>query len=243
MRAPGLGRILLSPDGSELLCDPKPGSPEWTTLLAAQALPLAATLRGWRCCTRPGGGRLRGGAVRRPAGRRQVLAGGRPAFPRGRAVQRRPVALEFHDGALLAHPGAALLHLRPAEHKRLSAGARGARRTPTFPQSAVSARASASPARSGGCSCWSAPPRPPLERIEAVDPLRCSRAPSTCPCARPSACCATSTWPSRWRPPSASTGCASSPGSTPRGLPAPCASSCRSAERCSRWGGASARWS
>ncbi len=46
LRAPGVARILVAPDGGELLCDPLPGSAEWATLIPAQALPLAATLRG-----------------------------------------------------------------------------------------------------------------------------------------------------------------------------------------------------
>ncbi len=47
LHAPGFARILVAPDGTELLCDPEPGSAAWNTLLPAQALPLAATLRGF----------------------------------------------------------------------------------------------------------------------------------------------------------------------------------------------------
>ena len=46
LRAPGFARILIALDGTEVLCDPEQGSLEWGTLLPAQALPLAATLKG-----------------------------------------------------------------------------------------------------------------------------------------------------------------------------------------------------
>src|ERR1700677_1802439 len=46
MWARDFGRILISPDGTELLCEPDPTVDDWANILAFQALPLAATIRG-----------------------------------------------------------------------------------------------------------------------------------------------------------------------------------------------------
>ncbi len=40
------GRVLISADGLELLCEPDPANEDWASIVAAQALPLAATIRG-----------------------------------------------------------------------------------------------------------------------------------------------------------------------------------------------------
>ncbi len=90
LSAPEVGRILISPDGTELLCDPEPECAEWTTLIPAQALPLAATLERIRGAARfrCGDGR-QGSVVHRSARCRQVLARGGPAAPRGDVAQRR----------------------------------------------------------------------------------------------------------------------------------------------------------
>jgi hypothetical protein len=126
VHAPGFARILVSPDGTEVLCDPEPKSSEWCTLLSAQALPLAATLRGLEVlhasAVLMGDGALGGGAVLfagpQGAGKSSLAA----ALLRGGAtlLSDDTVALESRDGALLAHPGATLLHLRADEHERLS---------------------------------------------------------------------------------------------------------------------------
>jgi len=119
--APAVGRILISPDGTEVLCDPKPGCPEWTTLIPAQALPLAATLRGFEVLHASGvvlGGRAALFTGPPGAGKSSLAAA---LLHRGAALlSDDTVALETRDGALIAHPGAALLHLRDAEHDRLS---------------------------------------------------------------------------------------------------------------------------
>src|ERR1700704_2952192 len=40
------GRVLISADGCELLCEPDQANEDWASIVAAQALPLAATIRG-----------------------------------------------------------------------------------------------------------------------------------------------------------------------------------------------------
>jgi hypothetical protein len=123
LRAPGFGRILVAPDGAELLCDPEPGSAEWSVLLPAQALPLAATLQGLEVLHASGvvlGDRDRATLLTGPSGAgKSSLAAA--LLRRGAALlSDDTVALESRDGALIAHPGAAFLQLEAAEHGRLS---------------------------------------------------------------------------------------------------------------------------
>ena len=121
LSAPGFARILILPDGTELLCDPEPERPEWTTLIPAQALPLAATLRGFEVL-HASGVVLEDRAVLftgPPGAGKSSLAAA--LLHRGAALlSDDTVSLQARDGALIAHPGAALLHLRDAEHDRLS---------------------------------------------------------------------------------------------------------------------------
>lgn len=175
LHAPGVGCILVAPDGSELLCDPAPGSGGWTTLIPAQALPLAATLRGLEV--------LHASGV--VMGDKAVLFAGAPGagksslaaalLHRGaKLLSDDTVALELRDGALVAHPGAALLHLQAAEHDRLSARERADLGAPTtFPHKRrFHPRVSASPAPFGRLFLLErATHGPPVERIEAVDPF------------------------------------------------------------------------
>jgi hypothetical protein len=175
LTAPGFARILITPDGTELLCDPEPGSVAWTTLIPAQALPLAATLQGFEV--------LHASGV--VLGDRAALFTGPPGAGKSSlaaALLRRgasllsddTVTLETRDGALIAHPGAALLHLRAAEHDRLSAEERevlGPR--VTFPgKQRYNPSVTTSPAAFGELFLLErSPDGPPIERIEAVDPL------------------------------------------------------------------------
>jgi hypothetical protein len=127
MQARGIGRILISADGCELKCDPDPESPDWMMILPAQALPLAATLRGFEVFHAAGvvvGDRAFLLAGEPGAGKSSLAA----AFIRRGAglLSDDAVALEQRDGALLAHPGHGALHLRAAEHERLSGGERTA---------------------------------------------------------------------------------------------------------------------
>ena len=175
LHAPGVGRILVAPDGSELLCDPEPGSAEWATLIPAQALPLAATLRGLEVLHASGvvvGGRAVLFAGAPGAGKSSLAAA---LLHRGAALlSDDTVALELRDGALIAHPGAALLHLQAAEHDRLSARERAVLGAPaTFPHKRrFHPRVSASPAPFGGLFLLErATHGPPVERLAAVDPF------------------------------------------------------------------------
>jgi len=122
LRAHGVGAVLIAPDGMQLLCDPLPESPGWEAILPAQALPLAATLRGFELL-HAAGVVIGGGAALfagPPGAGKSSLAG---AFLRRGAelLSDDVIALQQHDGSLVAHPGAGLLQLRPTEHNRLSA--------------------------------------------------------------------------------------------------------------------------
>jgi hypothetical protein len=184
LHAPGFGRILVAPDGTELLCDPEPGGAEWSTLLPAQALPLAATLQGFEVLHASGvvpaegavGGVLGGGAA--------LFAGpqGTGKSSLAAALLRRgatllsddTVALEQRGGTLIAHPGAALLQLRSVEHERLSAQARAVLGTPEMflGKQRYSPGVSTSPAPFGALFLLERSTHgPSVECIEAVDPF------------------------------------------------------------------------
>lgn len=127
LTARDVGRVLVSPDGGEVLCDPLPESPDWAFILSAQALPLAATLRELEVF-HAAGVVVDGGAVLfagTPGAGKSSLAA---AFLRRGAalLGDDAIALERGDGSLLAHPGMGALYLRPAEYERLSAGEREA---------------------------------------------------------------------------------------------------------------------
>jgi hypothetical protein len=120
------GRVLVSSEGEELLCDPDPGEPDWAFILSAQALPLAATLRGFEVL-HASGVVLDGGAVLfagDPGAGKSSLAAALTREGAG-LLGDDAIALRKRDGHLLAHPGAGSLYLRPAERDRLSAAERG----------------------------------------------------------------------------------------------------------------------
>ena len=121
------GRVLISPDGLELLCEPDPANPDWASILAAQALPLAATIRGLEVFHASGvvlDGRALLFAGPPGAGKSSLAA----AFLRigGRLLSDDAVALWLSEGALTAHAGSVALQLREDEDRRLSADARAA---------------------------------------------------------------------------------------------------------------------
>ena len=123
--ATGVGRVLVALDGGEILCDPLPARPDWAFILSAQALPLAATLRG-REVFHAAGVVVAGQAVLfagAPGAGKSSLAA---AFLRRGAglLSDDAVALERVEGAIVAHPGVGALHLRESEHGRLSAAER-----------------------------------------------------------------------------------------------------------------------
>jgi hypothetical protein len=175
LHAPGFGRILSSPDGTELICDPEAGNPEWTALLTAQALPLAATLRGLEVL-HASGVALRGRAALftgpTGAGKSSLAAA---LLRRGATLlSDDTVTLELRDASLLAHPGVGLLQLLADEHERLSARERAVlgpadafmdkqRYTPTMATSTVPFGELFLLERSSD--------GPIVERIETVDPF------------------------------------------------------------------------
>jgi hypothetical protein len=173
--APGFGRVLVAPDGTELICDPEPGNSQWTALLSAQALPLAATLRGLEVL------HASGVMVR---GRAALFAGppGAGKSSLAAALMRHgaallgddAVALELRDGELIAHPGAAVLHLRAAEHDRLSTRERAVLSAPTafLGKQRYSPSVTPSPVPLRELFLLERSTQdPPVERIEAVDPF------------------------------------------------------------------------
>jgi hypothetical protein len=121
------GRVLISPDGGELLCEPDAANAQWATLVVAQALPLAATLRGLEVI-HAAGVALDGAAVlltgAAGAGKSSLAA----ALVRagGRLLSDDAVALELRGGQLWAHAGSLALQLRAAEDARLSVRERAA---------------------------------------------------------------------------------------------------------------------
>ncbi len=119
------GRVLISPDGLELLCEPDPINEDWATIVSAQALPLAATIRGLEVMHASGvvlDGRA--ALIMGPsgAGKSSIAAGLLSAG--GQLLSDDVVALALSDGALIAYAGSAVLRLRAAEDERLSAPAR-----------------------------------------------------------------------------------------------------------------------
>jgi hypothetical protein len=177
LHAPGFGRILIAPDGCELVCAPEPDNSQWTALLPAQALPLAATLRGFEVLHASGvvlGGRAALFTGPPGAGKSSLAAA---LLRRGAAelLSDDTVALQLRgDGALVAYPGAALLQLRAAEHERLSTRERALLGPPTtfLDKQRYSQSVAASPAPFGELFLLERSAHgPPIERIEAVDPF------------------------------------------------------------------------
>ncbi|HTD07908.1 MAG TPA: hypothetical protein VK680_03365 [Solirubrobacteraceae bacterium] len=127
MWADGFGRILISPDGTELLCEPEPGSNGWANILPFQALPLAATIRGLEVM-HASGVVLDDGAVlvAGPPGAGKSSLAAALVRAGGQLLSDDAVALQLRDGALIAHAGSTVLQLRASEGERLSADDRAA---------------------------------------------------------------------------------------------------------------------
>jgi hypothetical protein len=170
------GRVLISSDGHELLCEPDPANAQWATIVAAQALPLAATLRGLEVL-HASGVVLDGKAVlitgAAGAGKSSLAA----ALLRlgGLLLSDDAVALQVRDGALVAHAGSLALQLRALEHERLSAAERATLGHPAGAaegkQRYVSA-ASPPPAPLGGIFLLErSAAQPAVERLAAVSPF------------------------------------------------------------------------
>jgi hypothetical protein len=172
----GFGRVLVSLDGTDLLCDPEPGNPDWTALLNAQALPLVATLRGLEvlhasAVMASGTARLFTGEP--GAGKSSIAA----ALVRSGAqlVSDDVVALEDQRGSLVAHPGPGMLQLRHAETERLSPSERQALDAATPPNAGkqrFATDAMASPTPFGELFLLERSVQGPIiERLESVDPF------------------------------------------------------------------------
>ncbi len=194
------GRVLISADGRELLCESDAGNAQWTAIVAAQALPLAATLRGLEVLHASGvvvGGKavLISGAA--GAGKSSLAAALMRAG--GLLLSDDAVALELREGAggaagvtgvarpksaagarsaertLVAHAGSLALQLRAPEDERLSASERAAlgdaAGTAEDKQRYVSVTAPP-PAPLGGLFLLErSAAQPALERVEAVSPF------------------------------------------------------------------------
>jgi hypothetical protein len=121
------GRVLISSDGIELLCEPDPLNEDWATIVSAQALPLAATIRGLEVLHASGvvlDGRALLVAGPPGAGKSSLAA----ALVRagGQLLSDDAVALQLAEGALIAHAGSVVLQLRAAEDQQFSADGRAA---------------------------------------------------------------------------------------------------------------------
>jgi hypothetical protein len=121
------GRVLISSDGIELLCEAEPGNEDWASIIASQALPLAATIRGFEV--------LHASGV--VLDKQAVLITGPPGAGKsslaaalvragGQLLSDDAVALEPSGGRLVAHAGSVMLQLRDAEDRRLSVEDRAA---------------------------------------------------------------------------------------------------------------------
>jgi hypothetical protein len=170
------GHVLISCDGRELLCEPDPANEQWATIVAAQALPLAATLRGLEVL-HASGVVLDGRAVlitgAAGAGKSSLAAALLRAG--GLLLSDDAVALSLHDGALIAHAGSVALQLRATEDERLSASERDAlgrvAGAVEGKQRYVSATAPPPTPFGGLFLLERSAERPAVQRLEAVSPF------------------------------------------------------------------------
>lgn len=125
--AQGYGRVLISPDGLELLCEPDPANADWAYILPAQALPLAATIRGLEV-VHASGVVLGGQAVliAGPAGAGKTSLAAALVRSGGELLSDDAVALQLSGDTPVAHAGSLALQLRTAEDERLSPSERAA---------------------------------------------------------------------------------------------------------------------
>lgn len=176
MWARDFGRILISPDGLELLCEPDPAVAQWANILPFQALPLAATIRGLEVM-HASGVVLDGNAalVAGPPGAGKSSLAAALVRAGGQLLSDDAVALQLTDGALIAHPGSTVVQLRAREDERLSAEQRTAL---GHPASTVEGKQryvsdeSPEPAPLGGLFLLErSSEQPAVEQLAAVDPF------------------------------------------------------------------------
>lgn len=181
------GRTLISEDGTEMLCAPEQAGPDWSAIVTAQGLPLAATLRGLEPFHAAGvviDGKARLLAGTPGVGKSSIAA----ALMRDGAqlLGDDGIAIQRSGDRLMAHPGMRSLHLRAAEESRLSADERaqvGAREDGAGGQSATGTASSAGKRRYLVESLAAPAPlgelfllersrtKPVIERLERVDPF------------------------------------------------------------------------
>jgi hypothetical protein len=171
------GRVLISPDGRELLCEPDPANAEWAAIVVAQALPLAATLRGLEVL-HASGVVLDGRAVlitgAAGAGKSSLAAALLRAG--GLLLSDDAVAVRLgDDGTPIAHAGSLALQLRAAEDQRLAAPERAALGRPAGEVEGKRRYVSASPpppAPLGGLFLLErSAAQPALQRLDDVSPF------------------------------------------------------------------------
>jgi hypothetical protein len=176
LRAKEFGRVLISPDGSELLCEADPMNEDWASILAAQALPLAATIRGLEVFHASGvvlDGQALLFAGQPGAGKSSLAA----ALVRSGAelLSDDAVALQLSDSRLIAHAGSIAIQLRDAEHEQLSAEERAALGLPATSSTGKHRYESTrmpEPAPLGGLFLLErSPEQPTIEPLAAVDPF------------------------------------------------------------------------
>lgn len=170
------GRVLISPDGLELLCEPDPANGDWASILSSQALPLAATLRGFEVL-HASGVVLSGRAllIAGPSGAGKSSLAAALIRSGGQLLSDDVVALWLGEGALTAYPGSIALQLREDEDRRLSAKERAVLGRPeracTGKQRYVSARAPEPVPLGGLFLIERSTDEPTVERLETVNPF------------------------------------------------------------------------
>jgi hypothetical protein len=121
---PAMGRFLVSPDGREVLCAPRPGA-AWSDLLTGQLLPLAATLRGLEVLHASAvalDGRAL--AVTAPPGYGKTSIALHLVLAGAPLLTDDAVALDPSAPRLTAYPGLGTLGVRPQEDALLEPGER-----------------------------------------------------------------------------------------------------------------------
>jgi hypothetical protein len=176
MWARDFGRVLISSDGLELLCDPDPNNADWSSILSAQALPLAATIRGHEVL-HASGVVLNGRAVlvAGPPGAGKSSLAAALVRAGGKLLSDDAVALRMNDGGLTAHAGSVVLQLRLAEDGQLTPQGREALGRPASSPSGKQRYVSADVPEPAPLGCLFLLERstegPAIERLEAVDPF------------------------------------------------------------------------
>jgi hypothetical protein len=170
------GRVLISPDGLELVCEPDTTNDDWASIVAAQALPLAATIRGLEVL-HASGVVLHGKAllIAGPPGAGKSSLAAALVRAGAQLLSDDAVALQLGDGKLIAHPGSVMLQLRTEEDRRLHNDARA---TLGQPAAVSSGKYRYLPASSPGPTAVGcvlllerSAEQPALEPLQAVSPF------------------------------------------------------------------------